>query len=148
MTHAAERFLADFHDRPPGGPSAAFGTLRLVDDQGHAHASPYRALADRGRPLLGVDIGTGEPAAARKRLDATVPLPAASRRLTTPLHPLDRPASPHARRRLGLVHRAVRSAPFADGRRPPGRPSKPTFAAGCCRTSTTGAWPPCPTPSS
>lgn len=68
MATAAERFLADFHDRLPGGSSLAFGALAVEDAHGHPHASPYHALVDRLRaaeadlppgPLVDLACGDG-----------------------------------------------------------------------------------------
>lgn len=93
---AAEHFLADFHDRDPGGSPRAFAHLPVHDDSGHGFPSTYdalcqavareddgsgplldlacgnghllAALAASGRPLTGVDLSTGELDAARARL--------------------------------------------------------------------------------
>jgi ubiquinone/menaquinone biosynthesis C-methylase UbiE len=97
-TPPVEAFLADFHDRAPGGSPRAFSPVAMTDAQGQPHASSYHALraalaealpdlppgpvldlacgnghllamlADLGRELLGVDISTGELAAAGQRM--------------------------------------------------------------------------------
>ena len=46
MTLPVERFLADFHDRMPGGSSQAFNALQVRDAQGHLLADTYQALVD------------------------------------------------------------------------------------------------------
>jgi len=43
-TPAVEVFLADFHDRCPGGSPRAFAPLAVLDAAGHQHASSYHAL--------------------------------------------------------------------------------------------------------
>jgi SAM-dependent methyltransferase len=57
MPTVAERFLADFHDRQPGGSSLAFHALAVTDDDGRQHASPYHALADRLNRTAGLPDG-------------------------------------------------------------------------------------------
>ena len=94
MTTALEAFLADFHDRLPGGSSAAFGALAVHDEAGQTYESSYHALASRlaaapagpvldlacgdghllallaatGRARVGVDLSAGELRAAAARL--------------------------------------------------------------------------------
>jgi SAM-dependent methyltransferase len=100
MNEALEAFLVDFHDRLPGGSSAAFGALAVQDEAGRTFESSYHALASRlaaapagpvldlacgdghllallagsGRARIGIDMSTGELRAARARLGADVPL--------------------------------------------------------------------------
>jgi len=103
MTPLVERFLADFHDRAPGGSSRAFGGLPVHDTQGRRFDDSYQALvatlvaaalppgpvldlacgdglllqrlgAATTRALLGVDLSVGELAVARSRLGPAVPL--------------------------------------------------------------------------
>ncbi|MDO8376381.1 MAG: SAM-dependent methyltransferase, partial [Aquabacterium sp.] len=57
MPTAAEQFLADFHDRLPGGSSRAFGSLSVDDEAGRQHASPYHALVDRLCAATGLPAG-------------------------------------------------------------------------------------------
>lgn len=100
MNPLLEAFLVDFHDRQPGGSSAAFGALAVQDDAGRALASTYHALASHlaaapagpvldlacgdghllallaasGRARIGVDMSAGELRAARARLGEDVAL--------------------------------------------------------------------------
>jgi len=103
MSPLVEQFLADFHDRAPGGSSRAFGGLPVHDDAGQRFDDSYQALvaalqaaplppgpvldlacgdglllqrlaAATGCTLLGADLSAGELAAARARLGPAVPL--------------------------------------------------------------------------
>ena len=103
MTLPAERFLADFHNRMPGGSSSAFNRLAVSDAQGRPLADTYQALLDAlaaaalpegpvldlacgdglllarllasgQRSVLGADLSAGELAAARTRLGPSVAL--------------------------------------------------------------------------
>lgn len=99
-----EAFLADFHDRHPGGTPEAFADLAVRTADGVCHASSYHALcsalikalpelppgpvldlacgdghllnllAALERPRLGVDLSAGELARARARLPDSVAL--------------------------------------------------------------------------
>ena len=78
MSSALEAFLVDFHDRLPGGSSAAFGALPVQDEAGSAFESSYHALASRlaaapAGPVLDLACGDGHLLAllgstARKRI--------------------------------------------------------------------------------
>ena len=100
MNTALEAFLVDFHDRLPGGSSAAFGDLPVHDEAGRAYDSSYHALASRldaapagavldlacgdgqllalltgsARARIGIDLSAGELRSARARLGANVAL--------------------------------------------------------------------------
>ena len=55
-TPAVEVFLADFHDRCPGGTPRAFAPLAVLDAAGHPHASSYHAL----QAALLAALGSGD----------------------------------------------------------------------------------------
>ena len=64
---AVEAFLADFHDRDPGGTPRAYGALTVVDAQGRHWPSTYHALAQGLRLALPglppgpvLDLGCGD----------------------------------------------------------------------------------------
>ena len=99
-----EVFLADFHDREPGGSTRAFAGVPVHDDPGASHPSTYHALLavlsgalpslpigpvrdlacgdgyllslmrSLQRRLIGVDLSRGELAAARVRLGPNMEL--------------------------------------------------------------------------